>query len=526
MIKNSLTYSLIAFVVSVFQKTWYVFKNSVTYRVLSKIFHAFSDTYSKSLFRKIFVSNGLTYAVKTSIIYKIIYFPVKLLQIVSSFFFANLDKSKPNSVSDKVLNRLSDSSVFIKLVLCIWNFILSFSGMFSLLALGIFIIPHDNWNNLYALLIAVIMTVFVFMKSSCNKSSLKIIDTDRIPAALICFFGCIAFSTIVSAERSDSIRVLAFYVTAAIMCLTVSAMLKTDKDFKRFLGIMYAVTILMGAIGIVQGIIGVEASESLTDLSLNKDMPGRIFSTLGNPNNFAEVLVLFLPFSFVFALDCKNVFVRLLHVFALAIPVLALLMTYSRSGWIAFAFAIIMFIVLYNPRLIFVGIVLVFLLLPLLPQSILNRIMTIGNMSDSSSSYRIKIWTSSAKLLRDWFVSGIGLGPGAFSKVFISYSHKDLSTVAHSHMLFMETMIETGITGFVSYIWLMISLIRRACISARKSLSKFQKNIACAGCASLCGLTLTGLFEYSWFYPRVMFAFFICAGVVLASFTRCKHDNK
>jgi hypothetical protein len=274
MIKNSLVYSLFAFIFSVCVKTWRVFADSVTCRILAKIFHAFSDTYSKSVFRRIFISDGLICATKTSVIYKIIYFPVRLLQIISGFFFTNLDKSKQNSISDKVITKLSDGSVFVKLMLCVWNFVLSFSGMFSLVTLSIFLIPHSKWNNIYALLIAIIMTIFVFMKNSCNASTLKTIDTYRIPASFICFFGCIAFSAIISSDRTDSIRVLAFYVTAAIMCLTVSAMLKTHKDFKRFLGIMYTVTILIGAIGIIQGIIGVEANESLTDLSLNKDMPG------------------------------------------------------------------------------------------------------------------------------------------------------------------------------------------------------------------------------------------------------------
>ena len=38
----------------------------------------------------------------------------------------------------------------------------------------------------------------------------------------------------------------------------------------------------------------------------NKDMPGRVFSTLGNPNNYAEFLVLFMPFAMSFVLGKKK----------------------------------------------------------------------------------------------------------------------------------------------------------------------------------------------------------------------------
>ena len=40
-------------------------------------------------------------------------------------------------------------------------------------------------------------------------------------------------------------------------------------------------------------------------------------------------------------------------------------------------------------------------MLPFIPQSIYNRILTIGNVKDSSSSYRITIWTGVLKMLKE-----------------------------------------------------------------------------------------------------------------------------
>ncbi len=518
MIKNSCFYKACAFAIAIIKVLWNVFKNSVFYAVLTKLFDFVSDMYSKSVFCFAFTRKPIEQKSTHSLIYKVahlVFVPVKKISI---WAFSNIDKAKNNGFLEGTCSRISRTTVLGRPFCRLWDFVFSFTGIFPILCLCMFVFPHELWNNLFALVCAFAMA-FVLMLAYASKKDYVSITREKLWLGLVFFMASIVFSSFVSHDRADSFRVLAFYITSFVMCLCVSAFLNTKQAMDRFLGVMYFVTVVIGIVGVVQGIIGVEESASLTDLELNKDMPGRIYSTLGNPNNFAQIIVLFLPFSFVYTLKKKHVLGRITLFAFLVLPVVSLVMTYSRSGWIAFVFSVAVFVVLYKPKLVYLGTVLIFIAVPFLPQSVINRILTIGNLSDSSSSYRIDIWSGCVEMLKKWWICGLGVGPEAFSKVFPSYAPGTLTIASHSHMMFMEMMTEAGIAGLVSYTFLVIELIRRACIGAKRSLCGYNRAVCAASAASISGLVLTGLFEYSWFYPRVMFAFFICAGVVMASFT-------
>ena len=47
---------------------------------------------------------------------------------------------------------------------------------------------------------------------------------------------------------------------------------------------------------VIQSIAGIETDAMLTDIANNKGMAGRAYSTVENPNNFAEIVVLLIPF--------------------------------------------------------------------------------------------------------------------------------------------------------------------------------------------------------------------------------------
>ena len=85
-------------------------------------------------------------------------------------------------------------------------------------------------------------------------------------------------------------------------------------------------------------------------------------------------------------------------------------MTYSRSSWLGLALAAVIFLALMDWRFLPAMLVVGGCAIPFLPRSILNRILTIGNMKDSSARYRIAIYEDTARLLKDYGVTGVGLG--------------------------------------------------------------------------------------------------------------------
>ena len=288
---------------------------------------------------------------------------------------------------------------------------------------------------------------------------------------------------------------------------------------------MYAAILITSVYAIYQRIVGVQVSASLTDLTLNKNMPGRVFSTFGNPNNYAEYLMMFLPFCFVRMAQVKKPLLKVSGFASFILPLTALLFTYSRSGWIAFAIAVLVFILMYNKKLLIPLVVLAVVALPLLPQSVLNRILTIGNMADTSSSYRFVIWEGTLEMLKKYWFTGIGLGPEAFRLIYPGYALPRAITAPHSHMLFMEILIEMGILGVLTFLAFTICLVVRSRTAAKISQSSFLRNMCFAAAATMAGIGFIGLVEYVWFYPRDMFAFFITAGMSMALVRISKKEN-
>jgi O-antigen ligase len=120
------------------------------------------------------------------------------------------------------------------------------------------------------------------------------------------------------------------------------------------------------------------------------------------------------------------------------------------------------------------------------------------------------------------WLTGIGLGPETFNDVYPAYARKWATEgVFHSQMLYLELFLELGALGFISFIWLMLRSIKNAACALTRTGSPKIKFALTACCASFIGIAADAFVEYIWYYPRVLFAFFILLGICLAA-TRMK----
>lgn len=488
-----------------------LFKNSAVMKFIFSLPDRVAKVYADSFLYRCLSVNDVENHSQASVFYKIVCFFSRVIKNIASFFVGNLENTPKSGVTVKAARFFFSSSVLVKAVKPVTDFVFSPEGIIAIICGAVFCIPHEMWNNVFGLAASVVMLLLAIVAAVCKKDKISV-RPDRLWLSFILFVLASVFSTVFSMDRSDSIRVFAFFATSFIMYAAVRIIASSKEGRHRMLLVMYVVSVGAAIYAVYQGFVGVEADPALTDMSLNSDMPGRVFSTFGNPNNYAEFIVLFLPFSVVFALSAKSVFGKLVLFAPLSVVIAALMQTYSRSGWIAFAVATIVFIVLYNKKLIPLLVLAAIVAIPFLPATVMDRILTIGNMNDSSSSYRLIIWQGCLDMLKDWWVSGVGLGPGAFSSVYPFYSYGISSVAPHSHMQFMEMLIELGIFGFVSYMWFMFELIKRSCMGS-KNPDKSKANVSIACAAAVTGIVLVGLFEYCWFYPRVMLAFFVAAAM-------------
>lgn len=498
---------------SFLKNTAKIFLQSKLYAILLTAVNFFAGSFDKSKTRKVLIGKGnIENCAETSGLYAFLGKVVSLVTGITDKICTSVAKSYPESVVKRIYDRFFERP-FEEMYI----YFVSFVSVF------IFIIPHNFWSNIFGMFFAaVLFLLYIVALSGSNKECVPGKNVNNIWFSVIVFGFSLMISCFVSYDMGDSIRVLLFFVTSFMLCHVIYASVKSMTGLEVICGFMYATLIITSAFALIQRVMGVEADASLTDLTLNEGMPGRVFSTLGNPNNYAEFLVLFMPFALVFALNFKPGKKRIALISGMLLPLLAILLTYSRSGWIALAIASAIFVMLYDKRLIPVFIVLGILAIPFIPQNILNRILTIGNLEDSSSSYRVDIWSGCLKMLKEYWFTGVGLGTGGFAEIYPEYAVGESGVAPHSHMHFMEMLIELGVLGFISYLCMTFTLIRRSFKAAAKSVPAKIRNVAIAAASSMTGIVLIGCFEYCWFYPRVMFAFFVCAGVAMAAYKQAK----
>ena len=159
------------------------------------------------------------------------------------------------------------------------------------------------------------------------------------------------------------------------------------------------------------------------DEEMFEDIKMRIYSTLENPNVLGEYILLVLPLAVGLMWTKKGVLAKLFYLGAAAVMFVALILTFSRGCWIGLMLSAAIFITLVAGKLWGLGLIALPIIPIVLPESIINRFMSIGDMKDTSTSYRVYIWFGTILMLKDFWLSGIGMGTEAFQSVYPFYSY-------------------------------------------------------------------------------------------------------
>ena len=277
----------------------------------------------------------------------------------------------------------------------------------------------------------------------------------------------------------------------------------------------------------------------------------RAVSTLENPNMLGEYLIIVIPIALAMLIGRGEGLRRLPAFFCLGAMGVCLLLTWSRGAWLALILALIIFILMLHHRsiwLVLAGICAIPILPSVLPASIISRFTSIGNMSDSSTSYRVYIWRAAVNMIKDNSIAGIGIGESAWKRMYPLYSYMGIEVAPHSHNLFMQIWLETGIFGFVAFLLIIFLLLQSVFtlfrrLSSNSSLntpdisekmmltnnstlngkldaqriSKKQLRLSVIGPAvGIIAVLIQGLTDYSWYNYRLYLFFWIIAGLCSA----------
>ncbi len=386
----------------------------------------------------------------------------------------------------------------------------------SWLILAILIIPYEKWNNAYSLLGFALLLGFA-MAAGMRKESRRL-DVAAVGPYPVFFAGFVLLAWPLSYAPALSQRFVLYHL-ACMLCVVVIVSTVARRDqLLRLAGGATGGLILTSAYAVVQRIQGVEVNPSFVDLTLNKGMPGRVFSVFENPNAFGEVLVLLIPVAVGLMFAARGWMGRLFGLMGASLGTVALVMTYSRAGWVGLLMAALLFVFLWNRKLLPILILLGLAAIPFLPDVVLNRILTIFNMNDTSTSSRFPLYEAAARLIHQDPVTGAGLGSDAVrAAVKEGNLYHGKSPFVHSHNVYLQVWAETGLFGLLALLGTVGFAIKRAArIALGKEGSYPVRLVTIGGISALLGIMVCGFADFIWHYPRVMLVFWFVFALTMA----------
>lgn len=358
-----------------------------------------------------------------------------------------------------------------------------------------------------------------------------------LPAFMVVAYGLVGFASMLYAPNTDSVtQSLSNYVKDALIALVVVALLKKPHQFKHVIYTLLVVGAFIGSISVHQYLTGnfrsdyggFAIAEYMNIVERTNDY--RLSGPVGDPNFFAQVMIVLALLGIERLVHDKNLLAKLLAGWAAAVSVLTVIFTFSRGGTIALVLSLIIFFWIYRlkPMQMVAVLLLGIILLLYAPSTYFDRVLTIGDLiptnngqidvrSDRAIQGRASENLTAWVMLREHPLLGVGLSN--FSHLYQEYSKSlGLAPSARNrspHNLYLEVAAETGVIG-LSVFLLMIWLAFRSILYARQ---RFQEagmedyaHMVTGYAIAFTGYMLAAVFVHAA-YPRY---FYLLLGIAFA----------
>ncbi|MCL2843129.1 MAG: O-antigen ligase family protein [Oscillospiraceae bacterium] len=295
--------------------------------------------------------------------------------------------------------------------------------------------------------------------------------------------------------------------------------IETRRQVRLLLGVMVGIGAVVSAYGILQFINPAEFGNTWLDDEMFDFV--RVYSTLANPNVLGTYLLLITPLAFGGMLMSKTNQGRLYFLGSAGLMCLCLVLTYSRGAYLGFLFAAAVFLVLLDRRFIIPGILAVIVILFAMPEAVLARFFSVGDLGDTSTSFRVFIWMGTISMLQDYWFSGVGPGEAAWGMVYPAYAFHAIVS-PHSHNLFLQIMVDAGAPGLAVFLGVLFQYFKATFAALRRKVQGPQRMLIIAAIASVAGFLVQAMTDYIFYNFRVMLFFW---GVLAVGILATRYDK-
>ena len=268
---------------------------------------------------------------------------------------------------------------------------------------------------------------------------------------------------------------------------------------------------------------------------LHTGVPGlkRIYGYMGgsglaaNPNDLALMLNLIVPIAAALMFDSRRFIARLVAGLAAILSIAAVVLTFSRAGFLTLATtAIMLFVVLVRRKAPGAAgfLLLVALAAPvLMPAGYMDRLSTITNIESDQTGSAQGRWGDfivAAEVIAMNPIIGFGIG----NDMIALNQHRGEDTWRSVHNAYLQYGVDLGLPGLLLFAWLHVLCFKSArAVERRAGSDPALQHLAYL--AAGIQISLAAFFVAAMFHPiAYQFYFFTIAGLAVALKNSCRSE--
>jgi len=338
----------------------------------------------------------------------------------------------------------------------------------------------------------------------------------RLGTAVILFALLLVVATITSVDPAGSLRYLIVWVLAIALYWLIGDLAGDSTSLVRAALALGATAVLAGLYGLYQVAVHVPVERAWVDVTLFPEVGTRVFAFWGNPNVFALHLLLTGPLLAASLWTAGGWPARVATGLSLLVLGLALVLTLSRSGWFGLAAAIVFLGLMRDLRVVVVGFLAALGALLVAPDIVLARAATLARFDDPTAVHRFRVWEASARMIGDFWWSGLGLSWRSFKAVYPQYAIGG-RVAFHAHSHYLQTLVELGVIGFAALHVIILRPLVWTVKHVRQARRSPAGTVLITATAALIGSLAFGLAEPVFYLPRPILIAWAVLGLATAA---------
>lgn len=363
------------------------------------------------------------------------------------------------------------------------------------------------------------------------------------PAVLVIAYGIVIFGSILYANDFASAQAAAAdYWKDGLITVLVVALLQNRRTFRAVIWALILAGIFVASISVYQYLTGTfdnnywGFAEAPLQNIVGETEGNRVAGPIGDPNFYAQILVVLVPLAINRMVNEKKVFLKILAGYGAVVITLAIFYTFSRGGLVALLGALVA-LAFYRPpklRVVIVMVAVMWVVVLLMPDLFMERMRTVTDVITGKGDVQseVSMRGRSSEMLSAWYMFVdhpiLGVGANNYPINYQTYSRKlgldNRATLREPHNLFIQVAAETGILGILIFGFILYYIFRCLFVTRRAFSEEGDReyfDLVGAFSAALIGYLIAAMFIHGA-YPRY---FWLLAGIGMALPQIVKHQD-